>query len=80
MPKRETPLGGGVKRPVIRPAKKSAARKKRSRAGQIAFSVLVFLAVAAVAFFIWARTQGELSVTENAVGSLLSPVQSAMTR
>lgn len=78
MPKRETPLGGGVKRPVIRPAKKSAARKKRSRAGQIAFSVLVFLAVAAVAFFIWARTQGELSVTENAVGSLLSPVQSAV--
>lgn len=78
MPKRETPLGSGAKKPVIRPVKKGAARKKRSRAGQIAFSVLVFLAVAAVAFFIWARTQGELSVPENAVGSLLSPVQNAM--
>ena len=45
MPKRETPLGSGAKKPVIRPVRKSAARKKRSRAGQIAFSVLVFLAV-----------------------------------
>ena len=57
---------------------RSESRTQRSRAGQIAFSVLVFLAVAAVAFFIWARTQGELSVTENAVGSLLSPVQNAV--
>ncbi len=58
--------------------RRTAARQSRSRAGQIAFSVLVFLAVLAVAFFIWARTQGELSVTENAVGSLLSPVQNAL--
>lgn len=78
MPKRETPRESGAKKPVIRPVKKGAARKKRSRAGQIVFSALVFLAVAAVAFFIWARTQGELSVPENAVGSLLSPVQNAV--
>lgn len=76
MPKRRTGAGKGAK-PSIQPVRKNIA-KKRGRAGQIAFSVLVSLAVLAVAFFIWARTQGELSVTENAVGSLMSPVQSGV--
>ena len=77
MPKRRTPAARGAKKPAVQPVKKSIT-KKRGRASQIAFSALVFLAVLAVAFFIWARTQGELSVTENAVGSLMSPVQNAV--
>ncbi len=54
--------------------------KKKGRAGRIVFGVLVGLAVLAVAFFIWARAQNELSMTENAVGSLVSPVQNAATQ
>lgn len=52
--------------------------KGRGRVGRIAFGVLVGLAALAVVFFIWARAQNELSVTENAVGSLISPVQNAV--
>jgi rod shape-determining protein MreC len=33
----------------------------------------------AVVFFIWARAQGRLSITENAVGSLMAPVQNAVS-
>lgn len=52
--------------------------KKQGRAGRIAFGILVGLAALAIVFFIWARAQNELSVTENAVGSLVSPVQNAV--
>ncbi len=76
---------GAVKTPLKQAKKKSGARKKRvvkqqnqSRVRSIVFGVLVTLAAAALAFFIWARAQNELSVTENAVGSLISPVQSAV--
>ncbi len=60
---------------------KSKAKKRgkqQGRAGRIFFGVLVSLAAAAIVFFIWARAQNELSVTENAVGSLVSPVQNAV--
>ena len=52
--------------------------RQQGRAGRIVFGVLVGLAALAVAFFIWARAQNELSVTENAVGSLVSPVLNAV--
>lgn len=76
---------GAVKTPLKQAKKKKSVQKKRavrqqkqSRAGQIIFGVLVTLAAVALAFFIWARAQNELSVTENAVGSLISPVQNAV--
>ena len=76
---------GAVKTPLKQAKKKKSAQKKRvikqqkqSRVGQIIFGVLVALAAAALGFFIWARAQNELSVTENAVGSLVSPVQNAV--
>ncbi len=83
MAKKEAP--GAVKTPLKQPKRKKAAPKakkraagQQGRAGRIVFGVLVSLAAAAIVFFIWARAQNELSVTENAVGSLISPVQSAV--
>lgn len=58
-------------------AQKRRAARQQGRVGRIVFAVLVALAGAAIVFFIWARAQNELSVTENAVGSLISPVQNA---
>ncbi len=76
---------GAVKTPLKQAKKKKGAAKKRvvkqqnqGRVGRIIFGILVGLAAAALAFFIWARAQNELSVTENAVGSLMSPVQNAI--
>ena len=81
MAKKETL--GAAKKPLKQAKKKNIARKKRvagqqGRVGRIVFGVLVGLAALAIVFFIWARAQNELSVTENAVGSLVSPVQNAV--
>ena len=75
---------------AVKPALKQARRKKnlqkrrtvkqQGRVGRIVFGVLVALAALAIVFFIWARAQNELSVTENAVGSLVSPVQNVVNR
>ncbi len=59
------------------PAQRGGAQP-RVRVGQVIYAILVTLAAAALAFFIWARAQNTLSVPENAVGSLLSPVQNAV--
>ncbi len=58
------------------PAQKGAPQK--IRVGQIVYAVLVTLAALALGFFIWARAQNTLSVPENAIGSLISPVQNAV--
>lgn len=54
-----------------------AQRSKRSRTRRILFSILVFAIVAATVFFLVLRGSGKVSIFENAVGSLLSPVQNA---
>jgi len=74
---------GAVKTPPKQVKRRKKVQKQRAggqqgRAGRIVFAVLVSLAAAAIVFFIWARAQNELSVTENAVGSLISPVQNAV--
>lgn len=74
---------GAVKKPLKQAKRKKSAQKRRAvgqqgRGGRIFFGVLVGLAAVAIVFFIWARAQNELSVTENAVGSLVSPVQNAV--
>lgn len=50
---------------------------KRSKTRRILFSALVFLIVAATIFFLVLRSGGQVSIFENAVGSLLTPVQNA---
>ena len=58
--------------------KKQKKKIDRERRGRITLGVLVSLAAIAVAFFIWARAQGDLSLTENAIGSLIAPVQNGL--
>ncbi|NLG25684.1 MAG: rod shape-determining protein MreC [Clostridiales bacterium] len=72
----KAPIGRSPLLPGARP--RAAKGKRRPRRGRLAFSVLVGLATAAVIFFIWARSQGELSVTENAAGSLIAPIEGAL--
>lgn len=56
-----------------------ASRKKKSgQVGRIAFVALVALAVLAAAFLLVVRSRGQVSIAENAMGSLLTPVQNAV--
>ena len=60
-------------------AKKTAGQKK-SRSNKIrrfAFAAVVILAVLATIFFLMMRTDGQISIFENAIGSLITPVQNA---
>lgn len=60
-------------------AKKTAGQKKSrsSKIRRIVFAVLVMLAVLATIFFLMMRTGGQISIFENALGSLITPVQNA---
>jgi len=60
-------------------AKKTAGQKKSrsSKIRRILFAALVVLAVAATIFFLMLRTGGQISIFENALGSLITPVQNA---
>ena len=60
--------------------KKNAGTKKaRSvRLRRILFSALAFILVAATIFFLVLRNSGQISIFENAVGSLFTPVQNAV--
>lgn len=60
-------------------AKKNAgASKPRSgRLRRILFAVLVVAIVAATLFFLMMRSGGQISIFENALGSLITPVQNA---
>ena len=62
-----------------RSAKKTTAapRTGRGRWRRILLSVLAFLAVAATIFFLMMRSSGQISIFENAAGSLITPVQNA---
>ena len=59
--------------------RKGGKKNQRGRLGSILFGVLVGLAAIAIAFFIYVKVQGEISLPENAVGSLVSPVQNAVS-
>ena len=56
-------------------AKRGNKKGQRGRLGSIVFGVLVGLAALAIAFFIYVKVQGEISLPENAIGSLVTPVQ-----
>lgn len=60
-------------------AKKNAGQIKtrRTKLRRILFTILVVLAVAATIFFLVLRSGGQISIFENAVGSLFTPVQNA---
>ena len=51
--------------------------KRRKKMRRYVTGTLAGVAVLAVVFFIWARARGQLSVTENAVGSVFTPVVNA---
>jgi rod shape-determining protein MreC len=53
-------------------------KKKSGRWGRIAFGALVLAAVAALLFFLVMREPGRVSIAENAVGTLFSPVVGAV--
>lgn len=75
-PRKKRPAGAQTRRPP----QKAVKRKKKHRSGRvgrIVYGVLVGAAALAIAFFIYAKVQGEISLPENAVGSLVSPVQNA---
>ena len=55
-----------------------AVRRKR-KAGKIIFGLLALAAVVAVIFLLFARSRGNISVSENALGSIFSPIQNAVT-
>ena len=61
-------------------APRGSGKTRSSRAGNIGFYALLVGALIAVAFFIYVKVQGEISLPENAVGSLLTPVQGAVSR
>jgi len=61
---------------IAAPAGPKKVKRKRGRAF---FASLVGITFIAVVFFIWARARGELSITENAVGSLMAPIQNAVS-
>ena len=54
-----------------------APRTKGGKIRRILFSVLAFLIVAATIFFLMMRGSGQISIFENAAGSLVTPVQNA---
>ena len=66
------------RRPVQKPVRKKKKRQS-GRVGRIVYGVLVGGAALAIAFFIYAKVQGEISIPENAAGSLISPVQNAVS-
>lgn len=55
-----------------------AQQVKKSRLRRILFSILVVIAVGAAIFFLVLRS-GQISIFENAAGSLLTPVQNAFS-
>ena len=60
--------------------RKAQSQKKRRKTRRAVMAGVAVFALLAVVFFIWARAQGRLSVTENAVGSVFTPVVSAVNR
>lgn len=53
-------------------------KKKGGRWGRVVFGVLVLLAVLALLFFLVMREPGRVSIAENAVGTVFSPVVAAV--
>jgi len=75
--KKDTPQGFPFsvkkkKRTVRRSEPRTARQKKKLR--RTVSAVMAGVAVLAVIFFLWARAQGRLSLTENALGSVLTPI------
>ena len=67
-----------------KPKKKAAqqprpARRQGSRLSRIAFTILVTLAVLALAFFLVVRDADNTSIAENMVGSVFSPISNAVS-
>ena len=56
-----------------------AQKNRRSRIRRILFSILVVLIVALTIFFLVFKGGGQISIFENAAGSLLTPVQNAFS-
>ena len=56
-----------------------AQKSRRTRIRRILFSILVVLIVALTIFFLVFKGGGQISIFENAAGSLLTPVQNAFS-
>lgn len=65
------------KRYTARSARDSQRRGQAIRRALI--SLLIIIAVAATIFFLVLRNQSQISIAENGIGSLLTPVQNALT-
>lgn len=68
----------GSARKDKRVRRRTTGTKPVSKGGRIAFIALVVVVVVAVAIFLLMRGQGQVSVAENAVGSLIAPVESGI--
>lgn len=76
---RKKAAGAQTRRPAQKVVKKTKKKRRGGRVGGIVYGVLVGAAALAIAFFIYAKVQGEISIPENAVGTLISPVQGAVS-
>lgn len=62
-----------------RPFNPKKIKRPSGCAGRVAFAALVSLAVLALLFFLLVRGQGQISLPENAVGSILAPIQNVVS-
>ncbi len=60
-----------------RPKKERKARINKIR--RVLFTILVLIIVAATVYFLVVRNSGQISILENGIGSLLTPVQNAVS-
>lgn len=65
------------RRPTQRSSRNNRGKMKGVKG--ILISVLIIIVVAATVFFLVLRNQSQISVAENAIGSLLTPVQNALS-
>lgn len=54
-------------------------RSRRTRVRRVLLSALGFAVVAVTIFFLVSRSSGQISIFENAIGSLITPVQNAVS-
>lgn len=72
-------LGRGKKPKTTSASRLSPQRQPQGTRSRVAFAALIVAAIVALALFVTMRVSGQLSIAENAVGTILSPIQRALS-